>query len=103
MTMTTINPESLGEPRGYSNGIMFDGGSMLFIAGQIGWDANQRIVSDDFAEQFGQALENELVVVRAAGGTPQDIARLLIFVADKHEYESGRRAVGVVYRQLMDK
>jgi len=103
MTMKIINPESLGEPRGYSNGLLFEGGSLLFVAGQIGWDVEQRIVSDDFAGQFGQALENVLVVVRAAGGSPKDIARLLIFVTSKSEYEAARRNVGVVYRQLMDK
>jgi enamine deaminase RidA (YjgF/YER057c/UK114 family) len=103
MKMTVINPESLGQPRGYSNGILFEGGSLLFIAGQIGWDRDKRIVSDDFAEQFGQALSNVLAVVHEAGGGPQNIARLLIFVTDKDEYASARRSVGLVYRQLMDK
>ena len=102
MKMTVINPGSLGQPSGYSNGVLFEGGSLLFIAGQIGWDYDQRIVSDDFAEQFGQALANVLAVVREAGGGPQNIARLLIFVTDKDEYASERRGVGVVYRQLMD-
>lgn len=101
--MTVINPESLGQPRGYSNGLLFEGGSLLFIAGQIGWDRDQRIVSDDFAEQFGQALSNVLAVVHEAGGGPGNIARLLIFVTDKDEYASARRSVGTVYRQLMEK
>jgi enamine deaminase RidA (YjgF/YER057c/UK114 family) len=103
MKMTVINPGSLGLPSGYSNGILFEGGSLLFIAGQIGWDHDQRIVSDAFADQFGQALANVLAVVREAGGGPESIARLLIFVTDKGEYASERRGVGVVYRQLMDK
>ncbi len=103
MKMTVINPESLGKPTGYSNGILLERGSLLFIAGQIGWDSSQRIVSDAFAEQFGQALENVLAVVREAGGGPQNIARLLIFVTDKNEYASERKGVGVIYRQLMDK
>ena len=103
MKMTVINSGSLGQPSGYSNGILFEGGSLLFIAGQIGWDHDQRIVSDDFADQFGQALANVLAVVREAGGKPQNIARLLIFVTDKAEYASERRGVGVVYRQLMDR
>lgn len=103
MKMTTINPASLGHPSGYSNGMLFEGGSLLFIAGQIGWDYDQRIVSDDFAEQFGQALANVLAVVREAGGGPQNIARLLIFVTDKGEYAAQLRGVGTVYRQLMAK
>ncbi|MEK6288687.1 MAG: RidA family protein [Acidobacteriota bacterium] len=101
--MTIINPEVLGHPSGYSNGMLFEGGSLLFIAGQVGWDAANRIVSDDFAEQFAQALSNVLVVVREAGGGPQNIARMLIFVTNKDEYTSGLRAVGIAYRQLMGK
>ena len=101
--MTIINPEALGQPRGYSNGILFEGGSVLFIAGQIGWDRDSRIVSDDFADQFAQALGNVLAVVREAGGQPENIGRLLIFVTDKGEYNSQLRAIGSAYRQLMGK
>jgi enamine deaminase RidA (YjgF/YER057c/UK114 family) len=101
--MTIINPESLGQPRGYSNGMLFEGGSLLFIAGQVGWDRESRIVSDDFAEQFAQALANVLTVVRHAGGGPENIGRLLIFVTDKDEYGSRLRDIGSAYRQLMGK
>lgn len=101
MKMTTINPASLGQPKGYSNGILVEGGSLLFVAGQIGWDSEQRLVSDDFAEQFAQALENVLTVVRQAGGNSANIARLLIFVTDKKEYLASLKQVGAVYRQLM--
>ena len=101
--MTIINPEALGQPRGYSNGMLFEGGSLLFIAGQVGWDRDSRIVSDDFAEQFAQALENVLAVVRQAGGGPENIGRLLIFVTDKNEYSSRLRDIGTAYRQLMGK
>ena len=103
MKMTIINPEALGQPRGYSNGILFEGGSLLFIAGQVGWDRDSRIVSDDFAEQFAQSLENVLAVVRRAGGKPENIGRLLIFVTDKAEYATRLRDVGSAYRQLMGK
>jgi enamine deaminase RidA (YjgF/YER057c/UK114 family) len=101
--MTIINPEALGQPRGYSNGVLFEGGSILFVAGQIGWDRESRIVSDGFAEQFAQALANVLAVVRQAGGGPESVGRLLIFVTDKDEYSSSRRDVGAAYRQLMGK
>ena len=103
MKMTIINPEALGQPRGYNNGVLFEGGSLLFIAGQVGWDRESRIVSDDFADQFAQALSNILVVVREAGGGPTNIARLAIFVTDKNEYASLLRDVGTAYRQLMGK
>ena len=101
--MKIINPEALAQPIGYNNGLMVEGGSLLFIAGQIGWDKERRFVSDDFADQFAQALENVLAVVREAGGSPENITRLLIFVTDKKEYSEGLRAVGSAYRQLMGK
>ena len=103
MKMTIINPDALGQPRGYSNGLLFEGGSLLFVAGQIGWDRDSRIVSDDFADQFAQALGNVLAVVRQAGGQPENIGRLLIFVTDKSEYSSRLRDIGSAYHQLMGK
>jgi enamine deaminase RidA (YjgF/YER057c/UK114 family) len=103
MSMTVINPDALAEPRGYNNGILFEGGKLLFVAGQVGWDRAGRIVSDDFPEQFAQALANVLAVVRAAGGSPASIARLLIFVTDKKEYSARLKDVGVAYRTLMGK
>jgi enamine deaminase RidA (YjgF/YER057c/UK114 family) len=101
--MTIINPEALSQPRGYSNGVLFEGGSLLFIAGQVGWDRERRFVSDDFADQFSQALANVVAVVREAGGEPENIARLLIFVTNKDDYVSRLRDVGSAYRQLMGK
>ena len=103
MKITILNPESLAEPRGYNNGVLVEGGSLLFVAGQIGWDRLSRIVSDDFALQFEQALENVLAVVRKAGGGPTNITRLLIFVTDKKEYLAAMKPIGAAYRRLMDK
>ncbi|HKG22628.1 MAG TPA: RidA family protein [Blastocatellia bacterium] len=103
MKTTIINPAALAEPVGYSNGIKAEGGSLLFIAGQIGWDRERRIVSDTFAEQFALALENVVAVVREAGGEPSNIVRLLIFVTDKREYLTGVKDVGSAYRQVMGK
>jgi enamine deaminase RidA (YjgF/YER057c/UK114 family) len=101
MKMTMINPECLGHPKGYSNGVLVEGGSLLFVAGQIGWDRSQRVISDDFVEQFAQALENVLAVVRQAGGSATNVARLLIFVTDKSEYTANLKRVGEAYRQIM--
>lgn len=103
MKITIVNPDALGRPRGYSNGVMYSGGSLLFVAGQVGWDREQIIVSDNFATQFGQALANVLAVVHEAGGGPESIARLTIYVTDKTEYASQLRDVGAAYRQLMGK
>lgn len=103
MNANFINPESLGRPRGYSNGVKVESGALLFVAGQIGWNHLQIMVSDDFTAQFAQALENVITVVREAGGEPANITRLLIFVTDKQEYLAGVKAVGEAYRQLMGK
>jgi enamine deaminase RidA (YjgF/YER057c/UK114 family) len=97
-----INPESLGAPRGYSNGVLSSpGGALLFIAGQIAWDERQRIVSADFVEQFDRALANVIAVVAEAGGAPEQIARLVIYVTDKSEYCRRTREVGERWRARM--
>ena len=104
MTFKSINPESLGAARGYSNGILADaGGKMLFVAGQIGWNEQQMLVSNDFVEQFDQALANVITVVAAAGGTAGNVARLVIYVTDKNEYKGHLRQVGERYRARMGK
>lgn len=101
MRMTFINPESLGAPRGYNNGVLVAGGKLLFVAGQIAWNSEQRMVSDDFVEQFAQALGNVIAVVRAAGGTASDIAQLRVYVTDKRAYVTNLKQVGAAYRELM--
>jgi len=102
MAFKLINPASLGTPKGFSNGVLTDAaGRLLFIAGQIGWDAQQNIVSGNFVEQFDRALANVVAVVTEAGGTPDQIARLMIYVVDKKEYTLNLKAVGESYRTRM--
>ena len=97
-----VNPESLGPARGYSNGVLAPpGGRLLFVAGQIAWDDRQRIVGPDFVEQFDRALANVIAVVTEAGGRPEQIARVLIYVTDKQEYRSRTREVGERWRARM--
>jgi len=104
MTFTVINPESLGAPSGYSNGLLAEaGGRLLFIAGQIAWNERHEIVSNDFVEQFDTALGNVIAVVKEAGGNASDIARLIIYVTDKNEYRDRTREVGERYRKHMGK
>ena len=99
-----INPESLAAPRGYANGMLAPaGGRLLFVAGQVAWDQQARIVSSSFTEQFSQALGNVLEVVKVAGGEPGDVAQLTIFVVDKAAYLAALKEVGGVYRSLMGK
>ena len=102
MSFRFINPTSLGSPRGFANGVLVPpGGSLLFIAGQIAWDERQQIVSADFVEQFDRALANVLAVVAEAGGGPEQIVRLVIYVTDKREYLARQRAVGASWRARM--
>ena len=104
MGFTFINPESLGAPRGYSNGVLTEaGGRLLFIAGQIAWDEEQQVVSDDLVEQFDRALRNLITVVTEAGGQPEEIARLIIYVTDKNEYKQHLKEIGERYRARIGK
>ncbi len=102
--MRYINPESVATPKGYNNGVVMlpsAGGGVLFLAGQVAWDKNGRIVSDRFAEQFDQALANLLEVVSAAGGRPESIGKLTIFVTSVEEYTADLKEIGRRYRARM--
>jgi enamine deaminase RidA (YjgF/YER057c/UK114 family) len=102
MSLKAINPESLGHPRGYSNGLLTaPGARLLFIAGQVGWDEEQRLVGEDFVEQFERALRNLLAVVQEAGGEPGGVARLVVYVTDKREYAARTVEIGERWRALM--
>jgi NAD(P)-dependent dehydrogenase (short-subunit alcohol dehydrogenase family)/enamine deaminase RidA (YjgF/YER057c/UK114 family) len=97
-----VNPESLGQPRGYSNGLLFRSGRTLFVAGQVAWDREHRIVGgEDLAAQFDAALGNVLKVVREAGGTPDKIGRLRIYVSDREKYLACLKELGRAYRKHM--
>lgn len=102
--LVPIDPPSLGEAKGYANGILAPrGGRLLFIAGQVAWDREQRIVGGkrDMAAQFAQALRNVLAVVHAAGGEARHVAQLTVFVTDVRAYARARKAIGAEWRALM--
>jgi enamine deaminase RidA (YjgF/YER057c/UK114 family) len=103
--MDHLQPEGWAPPRGYSNGIAVDGpGRMIFVAGQIAWDAKQQLVGgSNFVAQFRQALANVVAVVAAGGGQPSDLVRLTIYVTDKTAYLASLKAIGAVYRDLLGK
>ena len=102
MTARVIQPEGWPRPKGYANG-MAARGELLAIAGLIGWDATETIVSDDVAAQFDQALANVVEVVTTAGGKPEHIVSLTVFVTDKGEYASARREIGAAWRARLGK
>ena len=99
-----VNPPECPPPSGYSNGVSYRVSAatrLLFLAGQVGWDRHQRLVSDRFEDQFDQALANLLATVAASGGEPASIGKLTIYVTDKAEYMQARKAIGERYRRRM--
>jgi enamine deaminase RidA (YjgF/YER057c/UK114 family) len=100
MAHKVITPSHFPRPRGYSNGILAEGRSLV-IAGQIAWDKDARIVSPDFATQFLQALDNVIAVVREAGGATEHLVKLLVFVTDLDAYRAATRAIGEGWKARM--
>lgn len=100
MTGIAVHPEGWKPTKGYSSGMIAEGRT-LHVAGQIGWNAEQRFERHDFTGQAAQALRNVLAVVEAAGGTATDIVRLTWYVTDKRDYLSKQREVGEAYRAVM--
>lgn len=96
----TLHPPGWPPPSGYANGVLATG-PMVFVGGQIGWNAEQVFESDDFVEQVGQALRNVLAVLAEAGAEPEHIVRLTWFVTDKREYLARLKEVGEVYRGVI--
>jgi enamine deaminase RidA (YjgF/YER057c/UK114 family) len=100
MALLPVNPASLSRPVGFSHGIKGNG-ELLLVAGQIGWNREGRMIAGGLVAQFGQALDNVLEVVRAAGGDHGCVARLTLYVVDKREYREQRREIGAAYRRRM--
>lgn len=95
-----VDPPGLAKAVGYSHGVLAPAGARhLFLAGQIGWDADERLVGSGFAEQFEQALANLVAVVREAGGAPDGLAQLTVFVTDKQEYLESRKELGAIWKR----
>ena len=98
--MKVLQPPTWAAPRGYANGVAASG-TQVFVAGQIGWNAQNVFVSDDLVAQVRQALQNVRAVLFEAGATPQHIVRMTWYLTDKHEYLARGREIGAVYRELM--
>jgi enamine deaminase RidA (YjgF/YER057c/UK114 family) len=98
--MKILQPPGWARARGFSNGIAARG-TLVFIAGQIGWTGEGKWEARDFAGQFRQALKNILEVLAQAKGKPEHIVRLTWYVLDKQEYLGALKAVGEAYRELM--
>lgn len=102
--MRTLLPEGWAPPIGYANGIEADGGDrIVFVSGQVGWNAQQQFESVEMAPQFEQALKNVLAVLAEAGGRAEHICRMTAYCCDKPAYLAARAELGPIWRQLMGK
>jgi enamine deaminase RidA (YjgF/YER057c/UK114 family) len=99
--VNTLLPEGWKPPIGYANGIEVEAGRIVFLAGQVGWNAEQVFESADIAPQFDQALKNILAVLAAAGGEAQHICRITAFCIDRDAYLAARKELGAIWRRRM--
>jgi len=98
--MKFLQPPGWAAPKGYANGVAARG-TMVFVGGQIGWNAQQEFESDDFIAQAAQALRNVAAVLTEAGAGPQHMVRMTWYIVDREEYVRRLRELGDVYREVM--
>jgi enamine deaminase RidA (YjgF/YER057c/UK114 family) len=99
----TLLPEGWVAPKGYSNGILTEGGKTIYIGGQIGWNKQAEFESDDFVEQVRQTLQNVHDVLSAGGAGPEHMVRMTWYITDKQSYAGNLRPIGQAYRDIMGK
>ncbi|MBS3998159.1 MAG: RidA family protein [Hydrogenophaga sp.] len=100
--MKHLQPPGWAIPKGYANGIAARG-TLVFVGGQIGWNAEQQFESDDFIAQTRQALANVHAVLACAGAGPEHMVRMTWYIVDRMEYNARLRELGSVYREIMGK
>ena len=102
LAMQILNPAEWAAPKGYANGVVAQG-RLVFVAGQIGWNAESRFDSDDLVDQAKQALLNIVRVLAEAGGRPEHLVRLTWYVIDKKDYVIRNGDLGKIYREVIGK
>ncbi|MDO9030430.1 MAG: RidA family protein [Hydrogenophaga sp.] len=100
--MKQLQPPGWATPKGYANGVAARG-TLVFVGGQIGWNAEQVFESDDFIAQTRQALMNIRAVLACAGAGPEHMVRMTWYIVDRDEYNTRLRELGTVYREVMGK
>ncbi|MEU0741586.1 RidA family protein [Streptomyces sp. NPDC006134] len=100
MTAERVNPPDLAPPAGFSHAVVATGSRIVFLAGQTALDAHGEITGTTLPDQFAQALANLLAALRAAGGTPADLARVTVYATDVAAYRAHARELGRVWRTL---
>jgi len=101
MSIRVLLPDGWAPPIGYGNGIETTAGKIVFVAGQVGWRANQKFKSEELVPQFEQALRNVLQVLAVAGGRPDHICRITAYCTDKQAYLASRQELGRIWRNLI--
>ncbi|MGH3750606.1 MAG: RidA family protein, partial [Micromonosporaceae bacterium] len=101
MTLSRINPPELAKPSGFAHAVVATGGRTVFLAGQTAMDTSGNIVGEDVAAQFEQALRNLLTALAAAGGEPEHLAKLTVYIVDVPDYRERAAEIGAVWRRLV--
>ena len=101
MSQQILHPPGWLPPVGYANGISVPAGRIVFVAGTVGWDANQKFQSEELVPQFEQALRNIVAILAEAGAKPVHICRMTAFCIDKPAYLAGRRELGRIWKSLI--
>ncbi|EFF93670.1 endoribonuclease L-PSP family protein [Streptomyces sp. e14] len=99
MTTERVNPPELSPPTGFSHAVVATGSRVLFLAGQTALDGEGKVVGDTLPEQFARALANLLTALRAAGGSPADLARVTVYATDVAAYRAHAPELGRIWRQ----
>ena len=102
MTHTFLHPPGWAPAKGYANGVAARG-TLVFVGGQIGWNAQQQFETDDFIEQTRQTLQNVVAVLKEAGAGPEHMVRMTWYVIDRVEYNARLKELGGVYREVIGK
>ena len=102
MTHTFLQPPGWAPAKGYANGVAARG-TLVFVGGQIGWNAQQQFETDDFIEQTRQTLQNVVAVLKEAGAGPEHVVRMTWYVIDRDEYNARLKELGAVYREVIGK
>lgn len=101
--MKHLLPDGWPRPKGYSNGISVNGGKTIYVAGLIGWNAQEEFESDKLTDQFRKTLENIVAVLAAGGAGPEHIVRMTWYITDKSEYLDSIKEIGAIYRDVIGK
>ena len=101
MSLKKVNPTELAAPIGFSHGMVVNGGTLIFLAGQTALNKNNEIEGNGIVEQFERVISNLLVVLKEAGGKPENLVKLNIYVVDPVDYRANSKEIGKIWQRLI--